>query len=94
MIYSRNNSRAPKSQVYNPPWLCWTMHALVSVGPPESMREHVVAAAHAMQKGDWKACRNYITSIKVSTMKMSDSVFNSERGDGIFIERAMVQCNV
>ena len=34
-------------------------------GPPESMREHVVAAAHAMGKGNWKACCDYITSIKV-----------------------------
>ena len=28
------------------------------------MREHVVAAAHAMLKGDWKNCRDYILSIK------------------------------
>ena len=34
-------------------------------GPPESMREHVVAAAHAMGKGNWKACCDYITTIKV-----------------------------
>lgn len=34
------------------------------VGPPDSMREHVVAAAHAMLKGDWKNCRDYILSIK------------------------------
>ena len=35
-------------------------------GPPESMREHVVAAAHAMRKGDWKACRDFILAIKVN----------------------------
>ena len=35
-----------------------------SSGPPDSMREHVVAAAHAMLKGDWKNCRDYILSIK------------------------------
>lgn len=35
------------------------------VGPPENMREHVVAATHAMRKGDWKKCLNYILSIKV-----------------------------
>ncbi len=29
------------------------------------MREHVVAAAHAMETGNWKACKDYITSIKV-----------------------------
>ena len=33
-------------------------------GPPDSMREHVVAAAHAMLKGDWKSCKDYILSIK------------------------------
>ncbi|CAI8034637.1 Eukaryotic translation initiation factor 3 subunit C [Geodia barretti] len=35
------------------------------VGPPESMREHVIAATHAMRRGDWKKCRNYILEIKV-----------------------------
>ena len=39
------------------------------LGPPESMREHVVAAAHAMRKGDWKKCRDYILSIKVSNIE-------------------------
>lgn len=34
------------------------------VGPPESMREHVVAATHAMKRGDWRQCRDYILSIK------------------------------
>ena len=33
-------------------------------GPPDSMREHVVAAAHSMLKGDWKSCKDYILSIK------------------------------
>lgn len=27
------------------------------VGPPESMREHVVAASKAMRNGNWKQCR-------------------------------------
>jgi translation initiation factor 3 subunit C len=34
------------------------------VGPPETMREHVVAAANAMKKGNWKQCRDYILNIK------------------------------
>eukprot|EP00731_Ephydatia_muelleri_P022471 Em0015g54a len=34
------------------------------VGPPESMREHVVAATHAMKRGDWRQCKEYILSIK------------------------------
>ena len=37
---------------------------MTHTGPPDSMREHVVAAAHAMLKGDWKKCRDYILSIK------------------------------
>lgn len=35
-----------------------------SAGPPESMREHVVAATHAMKRGDWRQCKEYILSIK------------------------------
>ena len=34
-------------------------------GPPESMREHVVAASNSMREGNWKACRDYILAIKV-----------------------------
>ncbi|KXJ27749.1 eukaryotic translation initiation factor 3 subunit C-like protein [Exaiptasia diaphana] len=35
------------------------------VGPPESMREHVVAASKAMMTGNWKKCKNYIMAVKV-----------------------------
>ena len=35
------------------------------VGPPESMREHVVAASKAMKNGDWKACRDFIINDKM-----------------------------
>ncbi|XP_065831444.1 eukaryotic translation initiation factor 3 subunit C-like [Oscarella lobularis] len=38
------------------------------VGPPESMREHVVAAANAMKKGNWKACNDYMMDVKVWTL--------------------------
>ena len=31
-------------------------------GPPETMREHIVAASNAMEKGNWK---DYILNIKV-----------------------------
>ena len=34
-------------------------------GPPESMREHVVAASKAMKKGNWKQCKDYILAVKV-----------------------------
>ncbi|GFO43165.1 eukaryotic translation initiation factor 3 subunit c [Plakobranchus ocellatus] len=35
-------------------------------GPPESMREHVVAASKAMKNGDWKKCRNFIINEKMN----------------------------
>jgi len=36
------------------------------VGPPESMREHVVAACKAMKVGDWRACYNFIINEKMN----------------------------
>jgi len=36
------------------------------VGPPESMREHVVAASKAMRNGDWKKCRNLLLNEKMN----------------------------
>ncbi|XP_077289049.1 eukaryotic translation initiation factor 3 subunit c isoform X2 [Arctopsyche grandis] len=36
------------------------------VGPPESMREHVVAAARAMRHGNWELCYNYIVNPKMN----------------------------
>ncbi|XP_072350568.1 eukaryotic translation initiation factor 3 subunit C-like, partial [Scyliorhinus torazame] len=36
------------------------------LGPPESMREHVVAASKAMKMGDWKTCHNYIINEKMN----------------------------
>ena len=37
------------------------------IGPPESMREHVVAAAKAMRNGNWEACKNYLINDKMNT---------------------------
>jgi len=48
------------------------------VGPPESMREHVVAACKAMKIGDWKACCNYIINDKMNA-KVWDLLYNSQR---------------
>ena len=42
-------------------------------GPPESMREHIVAASKAMKTGDWKACKNYIINEKMNTKVCSDT---------------------
>ncbi|CAH0548824.1 unnamed protein product [Brassicogethes aeneus] len=36
------------------------------VGPPESMREHVVAAAKAMRNGNWAACNSFIINDKMN----------------------------
>ncbi|NP_001171836.1 eukaryotic translation initiation factor 3 subunit C [Saccoglossus kowalevskii] len=36
------------------------------LGPPESMREHVVAASKAMKTGNWKACRNFLINEKMN----------------------------
>ena len=32
------------------------------------MREHIVAAAKAMKKGDWKLCSQYILAVKVRSV--------------------------
>ena len=44
------------------------------MGPPESMREHVVAASKAMRNGDWTKCRDLIINDK-----MNAKVRESER---------------
>lgn len=36
------------------------------VGPPENMREHVVAASRAMRNGDWRACITYLINEKMN----------------------------
>lgn len=36
-------------------------------GPPESMREHVVAASRAMKTGDWSACVNFLINEKMNS---------------------------
>ena len=36
------------------------------MGPPESMREHVVAASKAMRNGDWRKAANYIINEKMN----------------------------
>jgi len=52
------------------------------VGPPESMREHVVAACKAMKIGDWKACCNYIINDKMNA-KVWDLLYNSDHVRGL-----------
>ncbi|XP_034827516.1 eukaryotic translation initiation factor 3 subunit C [Maniola hyperantus] len=47
------------------------------VGPPESMREHAVAAARAMRRGDWRACLNFIVNEKMNA-KVWDLMVGAE----------------
>lgn len=48
------------------------------VGPPESMREHVVAAAKAMRCGNWSACAQFIVNKKMNT-KVWDLFYEADR---------------
>lgn len=48
------------------------------VGPPESMREHVVAAAKAMRCGNWQACSNFIVNKKMNT-KVWDLFYEADK---------------
>jgi translation initiation factor 3 subunit C len=42
------------------------------------MREHIVAAAKAMRRGDWKACANFIVNSKMN-MKVWDLFYEADR---------------
>ncbi|KAG7197132.1 hypothetical protein KM043_007219 [Ampulex compressa] len=48
------------------------------VGPPESMREHVVAAAKAMRNGNWFACNNFIINEKMNA-KVWDLFYQADK---------------
>ncbi|XP_006009999.1 eukaryotic translation initiation factor 3 subunit C [Latimeria chalumnae] len=48
------------------------------LGPPESMREHVVAASKAMKMGDWRTCKNFIINEKMNA-KVWDLFPEAER---------------
>lgn len=44
-----------------------TSLSMSSSGPPESMREHVVAASKAMKMGDWRTCHSFIINEKMNS---------------------------
>merc|ERR1712012_883406 len=48
------------------------------VGPPESMREHVVAASKAMRNGDWKKCCDLIINEKMNA-KVWDLFYEADK---------------
>lgn len=54
------------------------------VGPPESMREHVVAAAKAMRNGNWSACNNFIINEKMNAKVQAIIVFSSSQECVVF----------
>jgi translation initiation factor 3 subunit C len=37
----------------------------IFTGPPESVRDHIMAAARAMSRGDWEKAYTFITSLKM-----------------------------
>ncbi|XP_038847568.1 eukaryotic translation initiation factor 3 subunit C-like [Salvelinus namaycush] len=37
------------------------------LGPPESMREHVVSASKSMKMGDWRTCHSFIINEKMNS---------------------------
>ncbi|XP_053551013.1 eukaryotic translation initiation factor 3 subunit C-like protein [Bombina bombina] len=56
------------------------------LGPPESMREHVVAASKAMKMGDWKTCKNFIINEKMNG-KVWDLFPEAERVRNMLIRK-------
>merc|ERR1719211_210567 len=47
------------------------------VGPPESMREHIVAASKAMRNGDWRKARDCIVNDKMNA-KVWDLFYDAD----------------
>ena len=47
------------------------------VGPPESMREHIVAASKAMRNGDWQKARDFIVNDKMNA-KVWDLFYDAD----------------
>lgn len=45
-------------------------------GPPESMREHVVAASKAMRNGLWRQAHNYIINEKMNAKVCDQFILN------------------
>ncbi|KAL9980767.1 hypothetical protein ACROYT_G009405 [Oculina patagonica] len=66
LMQQRQYERTPEQEKIEKRRQPTDFYAFASIsGPPESMREHVVAASKAMKKGDWKQCKDYILAVKV-----------------------------
>ena len=77
------------------PWLILCDDVSKQVGPPESMREHVVAASKAMRNGDWKKAANYIINDKMNAKVLNsgclESVLSSSSGVGSLLRRGLCE---
>ncbi len=56
------------------------------VGPPENMREHVVAASRAMRTGDWRACIAFLINEKMNA-KVWDLMARSDEVTAMLVEK-------
>lgn len=53
----------------------------VFTGPPESVRDHIMAAARALSRGDWERAYTLITALKMwGLMPNRDSVMAMLKG--------------
>jgi translation initiation factor 3 subunit C len=56
------------------------------VGPPENMREHVVAASRAMRSGDWRSCVAFLINEKMNA-KVWDLMALSTNVTAMLVEK-------
>lgn len=56
------------------------------IGPPESMREHVVQASKAMKRGEWKACKDFLINEKMN-LKVWDLFTNADQVRGMITNK-------
>lgn len=56
------------------------------VGPPENMREHVVAASRSMRNGDWRSCNTFLINEKMKA-KVWDLMAKSSDVTSMLIEK-------
>jgi len=56
------------------------------VGPPESMREHLVAASKAMKQGNWEVCKNYIINEKMNA-KVWDLFHETDKVRDLIVQK-------
>ena len=62
----------------------WNSFFSLQVGPPESMREHVVAASKAMRNGDWKKARDFIINEKMNGKVISTNMVLPDKATNAF----------